>query len=183
MMLTPQVRFLPGTTPVPFASSTALLRGEVDLQIPVAVARDTCVTADLWFLYPIGVRISLGLKVFQNGIAGSTVLGTLYDPSDKVYILNSPLAAGQQFVTSAPGSATAGGSTWLAWRHFQWTVNQAQFIAALKYPVAKYPGKITSTDPTQYACDEAHLYAEFHYSPAPAELGRPMCGLQVWLTD
>jgi len=183
MMITPQYRFPSGVTPVPFASSTSLLNGEMDLQIPTAVGNDTYVTADFLFLDPSGVRISLGFKAFQNGVAGSTVLGTLYDPSEKVYILNSPLAGGQQFVTLVQGSATATGTPWVGWRHYQWTIDQAQFAAALRYLVAKYPGKITSTDPTQYVFDEVHLNAEFHYSPAPAELGWSMRGLKVWVSE
>jgi hypothetical protein len=183
MMITPQYRFPPGATPVPFASSTSVLNGELDLQVPMAEGGDTYVTADLLFLDPRGTRISLGVKLFQNEILGSGVLGTLYDPSEKVYILNSPLAADQKFLTQVQGSATTTGIPWLGWRHFQWTIDQAQFAAAIKYLVATYPGKITSTDTTQYVLDEVHLNAEFHYSPAPAELGWSMQGLKVWLSD
>jgi len=183
MMITPQYRFQAGATPVPFASSTSVLNGELDLQVPTATGDDTYVTADLLFLDANGTRISIGVKLFQNGVAGTTVLGTLYDPSEKVYILNSPLAAGQQFLSLAQGSATSGGKTWAGWRHFQWTIDQVQFVNALKYLVEKYPGKITSTDPTQYVFDEVHLNAEFHYSPAPAELGWSMRGLTVWVSN
>jgi hypothetical protein len=183
MMITPQYRFPPGATPVPFASSTSLLNGELDLQVPTATGDDTYVTADLLFLDPRGTRISIGVKLFQNGVAGSTVLGTLYDASEKVYILNSPLAPRQQFLTQVQGSATSTGTPWTGWRHFEWTIDQAQFAAALKYLVAKYPGKIQSTDTTQYVLDEVHLNAEFHYSPASAELGWSMQGLKLWLSD
>jgi hypothetical protein len=183
MMITPQYRFPPGAAPVPFASSTSVLNGELDLQIPTAVGSDTYVTADLLFLDPRGTRISIGVKLFQNEIRGSGVLGTLYDPSEKVYILNSPLTANQQFLTPVQGSASTTGTPWLGWRHFQWTVDQAQFAAAIKYLVTAYPGKITSIDTTQYVLDEVHLNAEFHYSPAPAELGWSMQGLKVWLSD
>ena len=180
MMITPQYRYLPGTEPAPFTSSTAVLNGEVDLQIPMAVGKDTYVTVDLLFLDANGTRISFGFKAFQNGVRGTTVFGSLYDPSENVYIINSPLAPRQQFVSLAPGSSIAGGATWTGYHHFQWTVDQAQFAAALKYLVAKYPGKITSIDPTKYVFSEVHLNAEFMYSPEPAELGWSMQGLKVW---
>jgi hypothetical protein len=183
MMITPQYRYLPGTEPAPFTTSTSVLNGEVNLQIPMAVGKDTYVTVDLLFLDANGTRISFGFKAFQNGVSGHTVFGSLFDPSEKVYIINSPLAPGQQYVTLAPGSAIAGGATWTGYRHFQWSVNQAQFAAAIKYLVAKYPGKITSTDPTKYVFSEVHLNAEFMYSPAPAELGWSMQGLKVWSTN
>jgi hypothetical protein len=77
---------------------------------------------------------------------------------------------------------SATGTPWTGWRHFQWTIDQAQFVAALKYLAAKYPGKITSTDPTQYVLVQVHLNAEFHYSPTPAELGWSMRGLNVWVS-
>ncbi len=181
-MIAPQYRYIPGTEPVPFGSSGSVLHGEMDLQVPMAVGKDTYVSADLLFLDANGTRISFGFKAFQNGVRGTTVFGSLYDASEKVYILNSPIAPGQQFVTMGPSSTLAGGATWTGWRHFQWSVNQAQFAAALKYLVEKYPGKITSTDPSAYVFSEVHLNAEFMYSPAPAELGWSMKNMKVWIT-
>jgi len=181
MMISPQYKFPAGATPVPYASSTSLVNAEMDLQIPVAVGSKTYVTADFTFLDPNGVRISYNVNLFHNGVAHLSVASN-YDSSEGFYILNSPLTAGQQFLTLAQGSASYTGASWLGWRHFQWTINQAQFVAALKYMVAKYPGKITSTDPTQYVLSEVHLNAEFHYSPAPAELGWSMRGFKVWVS-
>ena len=181
-MITPQYRYIPGTEPVPFGSSTSVLNGEMDLQVPVAVGKDTYVTADFLFLDANGTRISFGFKAFQNGVAGTTVFGSLYDVPEAVFILNSPIAPGQKFVSIAAGSAVAGGDTWSGWRHFQWSINRAQFAAALKYLVAKYPGKITSTDPAAYVFSQVHLNAEFMYSPAPAELGWSMKNMNVWIT-
>jgi hypothetical protein len=181
MMISPQYKFAPGTTPVPYASSTSLLNGEMDLQIPTAVGKDTYVSADLSFLDPNGVRISISVNLFHNG-AAHLYLTSIYDSSENIYILEVPLAEGQQFLTPMQGSALETGTPWVGWQHFQWTIDQAQFVAALKYLIAKYPGKITSTDPTQYVLDEVHLNAEFHYSPAAAELGWSMRGLTVWVS-
>jgi hypothetical protein len=181
-MIAPQYRFIPGTEPVPFGSSASVLHGEMDLQIPMAVGKDTYVSADFLFLDPNGTRISFGFKAFQNGVRGTTVFGSLYDVSEKVYILNSPIAPGQEFVSMTAGSTLAGGATWKGWRHFQWSVNRAQFAAALKYLEAKYPGKFTSSDPSAYVFSEVHLNAEFMYSPAPAELGWSMKNMKVWIT-
>jgi hypothetical protein len=181
-MIAPQYRYPVGTEPVPFGSSGQVLNGELDLQIPMAVGKDTYMSADFLFLDAKGTRISFGFKIFQNGVSGHTAFGSLYDVPEKVYIINSPLAPGQQFVSLAPGSTMAGGATWTGWRHFQWSINQAQFAAALKYLVQKYPGRITSTDPTAYVFSEVHLNAEFMYSPAPAELGWSMKGMKVWIT-
>ena len=113
---------------------------------------------------------------------GTTVFGSLYDVPEEVYIIDSPIAPGQKFVSMAAGSTVAGGDTWLGWRHFQWSISNAQFAAALKFLVAKYPGKITSLDPAAYVFSEVHLNAEFLYSPAPAELGWSMKNMKVWIT-
>jgi hypothetical protein len=181
MMISPSYRFRPGTAPVPYASSTSLLNGEMDLQIPMAVGRDTYVSADLVFLDPAGVRISFSINLFHNG-AAHLFLTSTYDLAENIYILELPLAQGQLFVTPVLGSAVQTGTPWLGFRHFQWTLSQAQFVGALKYLIAKYPGRITSTDPTRYVLNEIHLNAEFHYSPTPAELGWSMRGLKVWTT-
>lgn len=182
MMIAPQYRFQPGTEPVPFGSSKSLLNGELDLQVPMAMGKDTYITLDFQFLDPNGNQVSFGYKLFKNGARGTTLFDSMYIPSEHVYIINTPLAAGQSFVSLAPGSAISTGATWTGWRHFQWTIDQAQFVAALKYLAAKYPGKITSTDPTQYVFSEVHLNAEFHYSPEPAELGWSMRNLKIWIT-
>jgi hypothetical protein len=181
MMISPQYKFPSGATPVPFASSTSLLNGELDLQIPTAAGKDTYVSADYSFLDTNGVRISFSVNLFHNGAAHLT-LASNYNSSEHIYILDVPLAAGQPFVTVVQGSASETGTPWVGWRHFQWTIDHAQFVAVLKYLVAKYPGRLTSTDPTQYVLDEVHLNAEFLYSPAPAELGWSMRGLRVWVS-
>jgi hypothetical protein len=97
-------------------------------------------------------------------------------------MLNSPLGLDQTFVTQVQGSASWTGVPWLGWQHFEWSISQAQFVAALNYLVAQYPGKVQSTDPTQYILAEVHLNAEFHFQPAPAELGWSMRGWKVWTT-
>jgi hypothetical protein len=181
MMIAPQYKFRAGTQPVPYASSTSVLNGELDLQVPTAVGKLTYVSADYTFLDPEGARISFSINLFHNG-AGHLFLNTHYDAGEHFYILEIPVAQGQQFLTPGPGSAVETGTPWLGWRHFQWTISRAQFVGALKYLIANYPGRITSTDPTRFVLDEIHLNAEFHYSPAPAELGWSMRGLKVWTT-
>jgi hypothetical protein len=182
MMISPQYIFPSGTTPVPFASSGSVLNGEMDLQIPTAVGKKTYVSADLSFLDANGVRISYSVNLFHNGITGSLPISTNFNAAENIYILGAPLEAGQQFLSLVQGSASVTGAPWVGWRHFQWTIDRAQFVAALKYLVAKFPGKITSTDPTQYVLVEVHLNAEFKYSPAPAELGWSMRGLKLWVS-
>lgn len=179
MMMAPQYRFASGTEPVPFASSTAVMNAEMDLQVPVGVGSDTYVTADLLFVGPKGLRISYGIKLFHNGPA-PTLVGSHYNVGGNVYIINSPLGTENQFLTTASNSCSSTGTPWLGWRHFQWSINHAQFVAALKQLAAQYPATVQSTDPTQYVFSEVHLNAEFIYSPAPAELGWSMRGLRVW---
>jgi hypothetical protein len=58
-------------------------------------------------------------------------------------------------------------------------VSQAQFVAAINYLIAQYPGKVTTTDPTEYVLAEVHLNAEFHFQPDAAELGWSMTGWTV----
>ena len=181
-MISPQYKFQAGVSPVPFASSSSSFNGELDLQVPTAVGSDAYVSADLSFLDANGVHLSFSVNLFHNGVPHALVLSSRYDAAESIYILDVPLQAGQQFITVVPGSSIATGTPWLGWRHFQWTISQAQFVAALEYLAQKYPGKIKSTDPTQYVFDEVHLNAEFEYSPAPAELGWSMQGLSVWVS-
>ncbi|MBS0379319.1 MAG: hypothetical protein JSS29_12585 [Proteobacteria bacterium] len=179
MMITPQYRFPAGATPVPFASSTNVLNGELDLQIPVAVGRHTYVNADLLFVGPTGARVSYGVKLFQNG-ARTAVVGGGYDEVDNAYMINCPLDSGTQFLTKASTSGTSTGTPWTGWRHFQWSIDETQFVAALKRLAQEYPNVVQTTDPTQYVFAGFHLNAEFHYSPTPAELGWSMRGLKLW---
>jgi hypothetical protein len=179
MMITPQYRFPSGAAPVPFASSTSVLTGEMDVQVPVAVGSHTYVNADLLFVDPYGSRISYGIKIFRNG-AHSPVVGSGYDEVDNAYMINCPLGTDTQYLTKAPTSASSTGTPWLGWRHFQWTINQAQFVAAVKRLAAQYPASVKTTDPTQYVFAGIHLNAEFHYSPDPAELGWSMRGVKLW---
>ena len=181
MMISPQYIFPAGVTPVPFGSAASVLNGEMDLQIPTAVGKDTYISADLSFLDPNGLRVSYSVNLFHNGVR-SFVVSTVFDAAENIYILDAPLNTSQEFLSLAKGSVPATGTPWVGWHHFQWTIDQTQFITALKYLAEKYPGRITSTDPTQYVLVEVHLNAEFHYSPAPAELGWSMRGLNVWVT-
>jgi hypothetical protein len=182
MMISPQYIWPSGSTPVPFASSGSVLNGEMDLQVPTAVGKKTYVSADLSFLDANGLRISYSVVLFHNGMnTGSLPISTNFNAAEHIYILDAPLKAGQQFLSLVNGSASATGAPWAGFRHFQWTISQAQFVAALKYLETKFPGKITSTDPTQYELVEVHLNAEMNYSPAPAELGWSMRGLKLWV--
>ncbi len=181
MMITPQFIFEPGTEPVPFASSNSSLRASMDLQIPTAVGADTYVVADLLFTGPNGVRVSYGVVIFHNGQTRSSV-GSGYDAPSNSYMINSPLGVDQRFVAQVQGSASFTGTPWLGWQHFEWSISPAQFVAALNYLDAEFPGKVQSTDPTQYVLAQVHLNAEFHFQPAPAELGWSMRGWTVWTT-
>jgi hypothetical protein len=179
MMITPQYRFPSGATPVPFAHATSVLNGELDLQVPVAVGSSTYVTADFLFVDPNGVRISYGVKLFRNGSHGSLV-GSSYNDIDNSYMINCPLGTDTHFLTKASTSGSFTGTPWVGWRHFQWSIDQAQFVAAINRLNAQYPSKVRTTDPTQYVFAGWHLNAEFHYSPEPAELGWSMRGLKLW---
>jgi hypothetical protein len=182
MMTAPQYTFPSGSESVPFASSTGVLSAEMDLQVPVAVGSDTYVDADFLFIGPNGLRVTYGVKLFKNGARGA-LFGVLYDVPDNVYIINCPLETDTQFLTRASTSGSSAGTPWVGWQHFQWSIDQAQFVAGLKALAAKFPGQVKSTDPSDYAFSQVHLNAEFHYSPAPAELGWSMRALKVWLTD
>ncbi len=181
MMITPQFNFTAGNEPVPFATSGSSLGAEMDLQIPVALGSSTYVLADFLFVGANGVRISYGIKIFMYGNAPSVVGGD-YVSDANVYQINSPLLANQLYVTPTSDSALATGTPWTGWQHFAWTISDAQFVAALKYLAAEYPGLPLSTDPTQYVLTQLHLNAEFHFQPDPAFLGWSMRGWQVWTT-
>jgi hypothetical protein len=177
MMITPQFTFAAGTEPVPFLNASSVLSASMDLQVPVAVGSSAYVLADFLFVGPNGVRISYGVKIFSNG-AAQQHCGSSYNVDGNSYQLNCPIGgADQRFVSPVLGSALAAGTPWLGWRYFEWTVSEPQFVAALKFLVAQYPGKVQSTDPTQYVLREVHLNAELH---SPAELGWSMRGWNVW---
>jgi hypothetical protein len=182
MMTAPQYTFPSGTESVPFASSTSLLSAEMDLQVPVAVGSDTYIDADFLFIGPDGLRVTYGVKIFKNGARGA-LFGLLYDTPDNVFIINCPLDTDTHYLTKASTSGSSAGTPWAGWRHFQWSIDRAQFVTGLKQLAAKFPAQVKSTDPSQYAFSQMHLNAEFHYSPAPAELGWSMRGMKVWLTD
>jgi hypothetical protein len=181
MMITPQFDFASGSQPMPFANSQSVLHGSVDLQIPTAVGSDVYVLADLLFEGANGVRISYGVSIFRNGGAGTTA-GTGYDTPSSTYMLNSPLGVDETYITRATNSALATGTTWTGWRHFEWSISQAQFVSALQHLAAAFPVNVTSTDPTQYVLAEVHLNAEFHTKGQPAQLGWSMQGMNVWTT-
>jgi hypothetical protein len=148
MMISPQYIFPSGVAPVPFASSDSLLNGEMDLQIPTAVGKATYVSLDLSFLGPNGVRISYSINVFHNEAPRALKVSSTYDAAEHIYILDAPLEAGQQqFLTPVQGSASATGAPWSGWRHFQWTIDQAQFVAALKYLNAKLSREVNINRP------------------------------------
>jgi len=181
MMITPEYVFLSGTEPMPFASSNAVLNSSMDVQIPVAVGKDTYVNADFLFIDPNGTHVSYGIKLFHNGVANPTV-STGYDPPTNGYIIDPPLGPDQRFVSAASGSALSTGTPWTGWQHFEWSITQSQFVAALNYLAAAFPAVAISVDPTQYVLSEVHLNAEFHFQPDPAELGWSMRGWKVSTT-
>jgi hypothetical protein len=180
MMITPQYIWSSGTEPVPFASSTRVLSGSLDLQVPTA-SGDAYVVADLLFKDPNGVRVSYGVKLFGNGVT-NPVVGCGYDAPSKSYMINSPLGIDERFVSTA-NSASDTGVAWLGWQHFEWSINQSQFTAALQYLATQFPGQIQVVDPTQYILAEVHLNAEINFQPSAAELGWSMRGLKIWLVN
>jgi len=129
-----------------------------------------------------GVQISYGIVIFRNEAARFAV-SSGYDTPSNNYMLNSPLGVDQSYVTRVAGSALATGKTWSGWRHFEWSITQAQFVSALQYLTREFPGKVTSTNPSQYVLAKIHLNAEFHTRGQAAELGWSMQGLKVWTTS
>jgi hypothetical protein len=179
MMSTPQYTFPTGEAPTPFANSSGVLSGSLNLQVPVAEGDDTYVVEDLLFLGPNGVRLSYGVKLFANGLQSPTV-GTNYDTPSTSYILNSPLGFDERFVSIASGSSLDAATPWTGWQYFAWSISTAQFAAALTYMNGQYPDAFQSTDPADYVFAEVHLNAEFSFQPgAPAQLGWSMNGLQL----
>jgi hypothetical protein len=181
MMIAPQYTWSTGTEPVPFASSTTVLSGSLDLQVPTA-SGDAYVVADLLFEGPNGVRVSYGVKLFGNGVT-NPVVGCGYDAPSNSYTIDSPLGVDERFVSKAANSTSDTGVPWQGWQHFEWSISQSQFTAALQYLATQFPGQIQDVDPTQYMLAQVHLNAEINFLPAPAELGWSMRGLQIWLVN
>jgi hypothetical protein len=181
MMITPQYIWSSGTEPVPFASSTSVLNGSLDLQIPTA-SGDAYVVADLLFKDPSGVRVSYGIKLFANGVT-NPVVGCGYDAPSNSFIIDSPLGIDERFVSKAANTTSDTGVPWLGWQQFEWSISQSQFTAALQYLATQFPGQIKNVDPTQYTLIEVHLNAEINFLPGPADLGWSMNGLKIWLVN
>ena len=182
MMIAPQFLFSTGQEPVPFSSANQVLNGSLYLQVPVAQGNDTYVLQDLLFIGPNGVRISYGAKLFVNG-ASHPVVGAGYAADSNTYEVNSPLGIDQTYVSLATGSASAANTPWLGWRYFAWSISAAQFAAALGFLNTQFPGVLSSTNPADYLLAEVHLNAEYHFQPAPAQLGWSLYGMKIWLTS
>lgn len=180
MMITPEFVFAAGSQPMPFVSPQSSLSGSMDLQVPTAVGSDAYVVLDLLFKSLNGVRVSYGVKIFHNGGDDST--GTGYDQPSNSYMLNSALGFDDRYVTRASDSASATGTPWQGWNHFDWSISEAQFVSGLQYLATQFPAAVTSTDPTQYVLAEIHLNAEFHTLGQPAALGWSMRELKVSTT-
>ena len=181
MMITPQYDFTSSEQTTPFANSGTVLNASMYLQVPTAAGSNTYVVADHLCVGPNGVRVSYGVKLFANGVDAPTV-GSNYNSDSNDYLLNTPLTAGQQFLSIAPESQSDTGTPWTGWRYFAWSISATQFGAGLAYLAAQYPDAVTSTDPSLYTLIEVHLNAEFQFQPEPAQLGWSMYGWQVWLT-
>jgi hypothetical protein len=181
MMIAPRFAFSPESAPYPFSSTTSVLSGSMDLQIPTAVGAETYVLADMLFQDENGVQISYGVAVFHNAARNPTV-DSNYNPPSNSYQLNSPLGVDQRFVTKTSGSAAWTGTSWAGFQTFAWSISRPQFVAALNFLAAEFPGKVQTTDPAKWALVEVHLNAEFHFQPAPAELGWSMRGWKIWET-
>ena len=179
MMITPQYIWSSGAEPVPFASSTMVLGGSLELQVPTATG-EAYVVADLRFEDPNGVRVSYGVKLFANGVT-SPVVGCGHDAPSNSYTINSPLGIDERFVSKAANSTSDSGVAWLGWQHFEWSINQNQFTAALQFLATQFPGQVQDVDPTHYKLAQVHLNAEINFLPGPAELGWSMSGLKIWL--
>jgi hypothetical protein len=181
MMITPQYIFAAGAQPSPFANPQSLLNGALELQVPTAVGSDVYIVADLLFQSPSGQRVSYGVAIFRNGRI-TPVPTTGYDAPSNSYMLNSPLGVDERFVTPTDDSAAASGTPWSGWRHFAWSISYAQFVSALQYLAAQYPGKVSSIDPSEYVLAEIHLNAEFHEQNTAAALGWSMQGMEIFTT-
>jgi len=181
MMIAPQYAWSSGTEPIPFASSTTVLNGSLDLQVPTA-SGEAYVVLDLLFEDLNGVRISYGVRLFSNGVT-KPVVGCGYNAPANSYKIDSPLGFDERFVSKATNSASDTGVPWLGWQNFEWSISQSQFTAALQYLAPQFPGQIPDVDPTQYKLVQVHLNAELNFVPGPAELGWSMSGLKIWLVN
>lgn len=183
MMITPEFTFPSGSQPLPFVSAQSSVSGSFDAQVPMAVGPDTYVTADLLFEdVTSGVRISYGVVIFHNDDK-NPVVSTGYDAPSGNYMLTSPLGVDQRYVTRASNSALWSGTPWSEWRHFEWSISEAQFVSGLQLLTTQFPGKVTSTDPSEYVLTKIHLNAEFHTKGQVAELGWSMRGMKLWTTS
>ena len=182
-MISPQYAWPSGTEPVPFASSTSVLNGSLDLQVPTA-SGVAYVVADLLFEDPNGVRVSYGIKLFANGVTNPMV-GCGYNAPANSYRIDSPLGIDERFVSKAANTTSDTGVPWLGWRPFGWTISQTKKItAALQFLVGtQFSAKVQDVDPTHYMLVEVHLNAELNFLPGPAEMGWSMSGLKIWVSN
>jgi hypothetical protein len=181
MMIAPQYAWSSGTGPIPFASSSTVLSGSLDLQVPTA-SGEAYVVLDMLFEDTNGGRVTYGVKLFANGVT-NPVVGCGYNAPANTYKIDSPLGIDERFVSKAANSASDTGVPWLGWRHFEWSISQSQFAAALQFLEPQFPGKIQTVDPTQYTLTQVHLNAEINFAPGPAEMGWSMSGLNIWLVN
>lgn len=164
MMITPQYIF-PGP-PRPFAQGS--LVGGLNLQVPVAVGKDTYVVLDHQFEGPQDERLSFGVILFHNGgLSAEPTTG--YDEPSHSFMFNSALGK-TTYVTDITGSAAD--QPWVGLMPFAYSIHPLQFSAALD-------ALKLATDPAEWRLLSVHLNAEFHFNPAPARLGWSMANLRV----
>jgi hypothetical protein len=182
MMISPQYIFPAGEQPTVYTSTASTLSSSMKLQVPVAEGSDTFVSADLLFTDPNGVRMSYSIKLFDNGHA-TQELGSGYDALTDSFMFNCPLAGEPLYITQGASSADGQGAPYVGWLTFEWSISEAQFAAAINYMQQQFPGKIATSDPSQWLFTEVHLNAQLLVQTLPAELGWSMRGWQVSVTQ
>jgi hypothetical protein len=119
----------------------------MDLHVPVAVGSDTYVDADFLFVGPNGLRVTYGVKIFNNGARGA-LFGLLYDTPDNVFFINCPLDTDTHYLTKASTSGSSvGGMATLPVVNRSGSVRYRAQTVGRKVPCA---GEINRSEPIRF---------------------------------
>ena len=185
MMISPNYQL--ATPRAVFTRPTSVVGVALDLQVPVATdaqvpnVSNTYVCLDMLFQCVNGARLSVSNHLFNHGTSRYTD-GANFDQPTQTTIVAPAVMPTSNFVTLMPNSATLQSQPWTGWKHFAFTVSQAQFAAGIAgvSRLAASQGYALSTNPGDYKLMSTHLNAELHYTPSmPSTLGWSMQNLAV----
>ena len=178
-IITPSITFAPGTSAFRYPNQNGRIDVSFDLQVPVAVDEHkplstTYVVSDLSFTDPM-TRASFYINemVFRNRVEHPTEF-VFFDGDTKMAVAFGVLSRTSRFASVGPDSTPYQTAPWKGWRHFSYSLDEAQFRAAIAAVTNKYPSIKLSDNIRDWDLKRWHLNAELLFKSGPAQMGWSM---------